>query len=171
MTQVTTALEEKPKGNEAAAEIKEKILYFGEEAILETFLMLAAIVFLVTSFQYPPQSRLFPTLVLVPLIIGLAAEIWGAIHMSKQALEKETKQRRSTLFAAFFIIVLLALIYVGGLPAGIGVFPLLYMRFYCKESWKTTIVVTLFLGIGTYIFLTKLNLPMFWGVLGDILGW
>ncbi len=167
MTQATAVTEEKINETKIAAE---KILYFGEEAILETFLMLVAIVFVVISFQYPAQSRLFPTLVLVPLIIGLAAEIWGAVHMSKEALEKEKKQRRSTLVAVFWIVVLLALIYVGGLAAGIGVFPLLYMRFYCKESWKTTIVVTLFLGIGTYIFLTKLNLPMFWGILGDVLG-
>lgn len=169
MTQATSVVEEKGQEAKAAAE-KESILYFGEEAILETFLMLVAILFLVISFQYPAQSRLFPTLVLVPMIIGFGAEIWGAVHMTKEALEKESKQRRSTLIAAFWIVILLALIYVGGLPAGIGIFPLLYMRFYCKESWKATIVVTLFLGIGTYVFLTKLNLPMFWGILGDVLG-
>ncbi len=166
MTQALTTAE---KGKEEQA-TKETVLHFGEEAILETFLMLAAIIFFVVSLQYPAQSRLFPTLVLVPLILGLAAEIWGAIHVSKQALEKEAKQRRSTLVAVFWILVLLTLIYFGGLAAGIGLFPLLYMRLYCKESWKATIAVTLVLGFGAYLFLSKLNLPMFWGVMGDILG-
>src|SRR5574340_42435 len=111
--------------NEASAK-KETVLHFGEEALLEAFLLLAAIIFLVVSMQYPAQSRLFPTLVLVPLILGLAAEIWGAVHVSEEALENESKERSSTLIAAFWIVVLLALIYVGGLAAGIGLFPLLY---------------------------------------------
>ncbi len=167
MTQATAIVKEQ---SQEAKATKETILYFGEEAILETFLMLGAIIFFVVSLQYPAQSRLFPTLVLVPLILGLAAEIWGAVHISKEALAKEVGQRRSTLVAAFWIVVLLVLIYFGGLAAGIGLFPLLYMRLYCKESWKATVVVTLLLGFGTYLFLSKLNLPMFWGVLGDVLG-
>ncbi len=170
MTQTPMTIEKKAERETAAPERSKTILYFGEEAILETLLMLAAIVFLVLSFDYPAKSRLFPTLVLVPLIIGLAIEIWGAIHMSEKALEKEMKQRRSTLVAIFWIVLLLALIYVGGLPAGIGVFPFLYMRLYCKETWKATIAVTVLLGVGTYFFLTKLNLPVFWGILGEVLG-
>ncbi len=168
MTQAMIAVEEKGKEDRAA---KETVLHFGEEALLETVLLLAAIIFLFVSVQYPAQSRLFPTLVLVPLILGLAAEIWGAVHISKEALAKEVEQRKSTLIAVFWIIVLLVLIYLGGLAAGIGLFPLLYMRRYCEESWKATIAVTLVLGIGTYLFLSRLNLPMFWGVMGDLLGW
>ncbi len=170
MTQAPLTIEDKAQGETAASKRSETILYFGEEAILETLLLLVAVVFLVLSFDYPAKSRLFPTVVLVPLIIGLAFEIWGAIHMTPKALEKEVKQRRSTLVAAFWIILLLMLIYVGGMPAGIGIFPFLYMRLYCKESWMTTIVTTIVLGVGTYLFLTKLNLPVYWGILGQVLG-
>lgn len=154
---------------EKADQAESKELHLGEEAVLIVFFLFGAAVFLIMSFQYPAQSRLFPTLVLVPLIVGLVIELWSALHISGKALVKEMQDRKSTLVAAFWIIVLLALMYVGGLAAGLGLFPLLYMRLYCKESWTATIAVTVVLGVGTYLFLTKLQLPMYWGLLGDIL--
>lgn len=135
--------------------------HIDEEVILELFLLAVSLTFLIIGFNYPPQARFVPMVVLIPLCIGLGVE---TVLSARRPPKDEKQQIQATLMSAFWMLALLVLLYLGGLAWGLGLFILLYMRVYCGESWLVTIATTVVSGTGMYFFLTYLKLPMYWGI-------
>lgn len=141
-----------------------------EESVFAAFLFLVACLFLWTERTYPAQSKLFPTLVLIPLLAG---SLWIAIRGARVAADAEdtsAKTRYEFGITAGWMAALVFLIALTGLIGSMTLFPLLYMRFYCRERWTPTLITTAVVGIGSWAFITFLHIPMYFGVILEALG-
>ncbi len=141
-----------------------------EESLFAVFLFLVACVFLWTERTYPAQSKLFPTLVLIPLLAG---SLWVAIRGARIAADAEDTSARTRYefsVTAGWMAALVLLIALTGLVGSMVLFPFLYMRFYCREEWKPTLVTTAVVGIGAWAFITFLQIVPYPGVILEALG-
>jgi hypothetical protein len=140
-----------------------------EESVFAAFLFVVACLFLWTERNYPAQSKLFPTLVLIPLLAG---SLWVAIRGARIAADAEDTSARTRYefgITAGWMAALLLLIALTGLVGSMVLFPLLYMRFYCREAWRPTLITTAIVGIGSWAFIVFLHIVPYSGVIVELL--
>jgi len=143
----------------------------GEEALFALLMVLVAVTFLVISFQYPPQARTLPTVVMVPLIAGFAGQTVACLRRGGRGEGTTREQRLGELRGSLWLLLAMALMYLFGLVATMGLYPLLYMRLQGKENWWVTLAVAAGLSVGAYgLFVVFLQIPMFAGVITKAIG-
>jgi hypothetical protein len=130
-------------------------------------LALVTVIFLVTSLQYPPQARAMPLGVMLVLLVGLCAQVVACLRRGDAARGEEPRgEYLGEVRASLWLLLALASIYVFGLVATMGLYPLLYMRLEGRESWWLTLAVSAGLSLATYAsFVVFLKIPMFPGVI------
>jgi hypothetical protein len=141
-----------------------------EESVFSLVMLAVGVVFLVVAQPYPAQSKFFPTLVLVPMILGFGANAIMSAKVPESERDKGMAKLPELGAVVFWVVLLVGLMLLIGLVGSMTVFPLLYMRFYCKESWRVTLLVTAFIAVGTWAFITFLQIPMYFGVILETLG-
>jgi len=147
------------------------------------FLLTFALIFIILSFGYKPNSRLVPLLVgMGTLIIGvtlLVNEIHPIRLMSKldisvmdlggEVRRDESDERGvgkkvlsvTAWFTAFFVIVFLL-----GFHVGVGLFTFTFLRFHGRVSWlKAGITAAVLFGSIFFLFEVALGFKLFRGVL------
>ena len=142
---------------------------FTEELLLTIVLLAMVLVFLVLGFGYPSQSRTFPLLVAVPLTLGLAVQLVLSARIAAGVPASTAESRRESILTSAGMIGLILIIWLVGLVPAMFVIPLIYMRFYCGESWKPTLVVSTFLLVVTVAFMRWLQIPALPGILDSVL--
>jgi hypothetical protein len=140
-----------------------------EEAVFEGFLLLVACQFLVVALGYSATAKLFPLLVAVPLVLGLAVQTVRAARVPVDASRDQAAARMEFALTTAWMAGLILIIWVIGLVPAMFVIPVLYMRVYCQEPWKITLAVSVFLVVFTYVFMSGLGIPMYTGVVLEAL--
>jgi hypothetical protein len=149
--------------------MKNKRWAFTEELVLTLVLLAMVLVFLVLAFGYPSQARTFPLLVAVPLTIGLIVQSVLSARVAAGAQGSTAESRQESLITSVWMIGLILIIWLLGMVPAMFVIPVIYMRFYCGESWKPTLIVSIFLLVVTVAFMRWLQIPALPGVLDFLL--
>ncbi len=149
---------------------KQRSLTVTEESVFAALLFVVVAFLFVNSLSYPAASRLFPTLVMVPLMIGLALDAFLAL---RQPTEKGARRAAAgeIASAAAWVLMLLGLMLVAGLAGAMAIFPLIYMRLYCGESWRATLITAVTVGFLAYVFIVMIKVPNYPGLILGFLGY
>lgn len=141
-----------------------------EESIFAALLFVGVAFLFVNSLSYPASSRLFPTLVMVPLMVGLALDAFLAL---RQPVEKGARRAAANEIASAtaWVVMLLVLMMVAGLAGAMAIFPLIYMRLYCGESWRATLITAVTVGFLAYVFIVMIKVPNYPGIILTLLGY
>lgn len=142
---------------------------FTEELLFSILLVALVLVFLVLGFGYPSQSRTFPLLVTVPLALGLAVRAIMAARVPVGAPASATASGRESFLTTGWMIGLILIIWLVGLVPAMFVIPFIYMRFYCGEPWRPTLVVSTILLVATVAFMRWLQIPALPGIVESVL--
>ncbi len=141
-----------------------------EEAVFSLILMLQGAVFLIVAREYPAQSRLFPTVVLVPQIVGLGILALKAARKPAQAAPDGTGSASAIGSALFWSGMLLALVFAAGMVVSMALLPIIFMRFYSHEKWGITLVVAAVISLSLLAFFRTQGIPIYPGVIWQALG-
>ncbi len=117
----------------------------------------------------------------VPLVVLVCAVIIGAVELVSTALsrhqvqkgdeintKKETKAQILSKETAMeiWIVALLGLVLVFGLPLGCLVFTFTFLRFHYREGWLVTVLVSLLCFVIPYgIFIKIMKISLYKGLL------
>ena len=142
---------------------------FTEELLFSILLLAMVLVFLVLGFGYPSQSRTFPLLVAVPLTLGLAVQLILSARVPVGVPASTAESRHESMLTSAWMIGLILIIWLVGLVPAMFVIPLIYMRFYCGESWTPTLIVSTVLLVLTVAFMRWLQIPALPGILDGVL--
>lgn len=154
------------------------------EVVMSLIFVLFFAVIIIMSLGYPSQAALLPIVVSVPgLVLSIAVfitEIWkvkitGITESAKETHSEDNlaakdqkvaqKVKREKIYL-LWLIVALVIILVFGFFIGVAIFLPLYLRLQGKESWKVTILYTIFSWLTIYIlFYRFLGIPLFEGFL------
>ena len=137
-------------------------------------IMLLGVFFLAASGCNPVSIRA-PLIVMIPLGAMLLGQLLIAVKNLRQASdsqsEKEGQQKdnsqatRRAVQIILWLVLLLGMIYLGGHLAGIAVFLFLFLRFVCKDPWRTAIYVGAGTAAGLYLLFERvLMIPLYQGV-------
>jgi hypothetical protein len=141
-----------------------------EELFFTVLVLALVLVFLVLAFGYPSQTRAFPLLATIPLTIGLVIQLFASARLPVGVPASTAESRRENLLTTAWMVGLILIIWVVGLLPSMFVIPLLYMRFYCGEDWRPTLIVSTFLVVLTWAFMRWLNVPDYPGVVQLVIG-
>ncbi len=134
-------------------------------------LLLISILTLIVTFAYPFKAKLFPLIVLVPVLILLIIQIFREVFASK-GKEAEIKERHFTAKHINIFIWMLAtmlMLLTLGFIGTVIFLPFLYLRFQ-KESWTLSISLALGCGIFFYgLFNLALKMPLYQGLIIPII--
>lgn len=142
---------------------------FTEDLLFSALLLAMVLVFLVLAFGYSSESRTFPVLVTVPLALGLAVQVVRSARVPLGVPETTDDSRRDPIVSAAWMIGLILIVWLVGMVPAMFVIPFIYMRFYCGESWRPTLVVSTILLVMTVGFMRWLHIPELQGVLFGLL--
>jgi hypothetical protein len=142
---------------------------FTEESLFTVVVLALVVLFLVLGMEYPSQSRTFPVLVTVPLTIGLAIQLVVSARVPADVEASTPESRLESLLTSAWMIGLILIIWLLGLVPAMFVIPLIYMRFYCGESWRPTLIVSTVLLVLTVAFMRWLQIPALPSILDGVL--
>ena len=142
------------------------------------FLLVLLAVFFIAAGGYKPVTRRAPLLVMIPLAAMLLGQLVLIVKNLQRVSAAHPEQKgllqidRQAIHRAFQILVwlvlLLAMIYVGGHLAGIAVFLFLFLQFVCKDPWRTAILVPAGSVAALHILFERLlMIPLYNGVVYD----
>lgn len=140
-----------------------------EDLVFGTLLLAMVVVFVVLAFGYPEDSQRFPLLVGFPLAVGLAVQVVRSARVSVTKLAAAAESRRDVVVSTAWMIGLILIVWLIGLVPAMFVIPFIYMRFYCGEAWKPTLVVSTIILAATVGFMRWLHIPELQGALFGLL--
>jgi len=109
-------------------------------------------------------------LVTVPLTIALVIQLLASARLPVGVPASTAESRSENFTTTAWMVGLILLIWFVGLLPSMFVIPVLYMRFYCGETWRPTLIVSTFLLVATWAFMHWLNVPDFPGIVQEPLG-
>ncbi len=142
---------------------------FTEELLVTLLLLGLVTVFLALALGYPSQSRTFPLLVTVPLAAGLAARALLAARVPVGAPASTARAGSESFLTTGWMLGLILIIWLVGMVPAMFLIPFVYMRFYCSEPWRPTLIVSTVLLAATFGFMRWLQIPELQGVLPGLL--
>jgi len=145
-------------------------------------LLVAAIVYFVTSLGYNPDARLFPLLIgatllaLLPLdlvaisrtSIGDKIRVWfnPADATPDEKDEEEERPLKRHVQALLFVFLLIALMYLCGILAAIPIYVASSVRFLGGRSWPIALIMAVSVGLSCYVLFTvALQTDLYPGIL------
>jgi len=158
------------------------------ELIFTLCLLVCVLILAVFSFSYRPESRLFPNLIIVPLIVFLVLRVVSMIipKLSKR-IEPESgvfdvdKLRRSTettrelnpkerarreFRVISWIMSLIPLVYVLGILPALAIFVFLFITIYGGKNFLTSAALTIATWVSIYfLFVIGLKVHLYPGIL------
>jgi hypothetical protein len=137
---------------------------FTEELFFTLLVLALVLVFLVMAFGYRSQTRAFPLLATIPLTMALIIQVFVSARLPVGMPASTPESRSENFLTTAWMIGLILIIWVVGLLPSMFVIPLLYMKFYCGETWRPTLIVSTFLLVATWAFMHWLNVPDYPGV-------
>lgn len=143
---------------------------FSEELLFTLLILAMVLVFLLVGTTYPSQSRAFPLLATVPLAIGLVIQGIRSARVPVGVPASTAESRTENFLTTAWMVGLILIIWLVGLLPSMFVIPLLYMRFYCGESWRPTLIVSAGLLVAVWAFMRWLQVPDYPGVVQMPLG-
>lgn len=149
--------------------MKKRTWSITEESVFAALLFMVVAFLFVNSLNYPASSRLFPTIVMVPLLIGLALDAFLSLRQPV-APGARSAAAREVGTAAVWVVFLLGLMFLAGLAGAMAIFPLIYMRLYCGESWRATLLTAIVVGFLAFMFIGLVKIPNYPGLILTALG-
>lgn len=143
---------------------------FTEELLFTLLVLAVVLVFLVMAFGYPSQSRAFPLLATIPLATALVIQLFVSARLPVGVPASTAESRSENFLTTAWMVGLILIIWLVGLLPSMFVIPLLYMRFYCGEAWRPTLIISAFLLVLTWAFMRWLNVPDLPGIVQEPLG-
>lgn len=153
--------------------------------IFTAILVVLLVAFNVVAFNFNYQARMMPLIIGVPVmilaIVQLVIEVRGARAKSEKAVAEVKKEQaeeepeaprsaRRVLSSSAWLIGMMGSIYVLGFIATTFLYPLLYMKFVGKRSWRLAFIISL----GAIVFIwavmiQALNVDLYDGLVPGVL--
>jgi len=140
--------------------------------LIPAFTALVAVVFISSGyakygFWHPTRG---PLPGFFPVIIGSLLLVMSVLGFISSLKEEGTEYPLENWYPAFgTVLVMLATVVIGMLPS-LALFVVLWLRWYEKYSWKTTLIVfAIIMGIVVGAFVFWLGVPFPKGIIYDML--
>jgi len=130
----------------------------------------------VNALQWPRSAALFPLTIAVFVFVLAALEVFLALFLKQETKETTTVDfkmvtaeeaniddatvRKRIMLISLWVFFFFMLILLAGFPVAVPVFFVLFLRFYAKEGWPWTLVLTAVAWAFFYgLFVRLLNTP------------
>lgn len=113
--------------------------------------------FFALTWAYSPRARLVPLVVIIPAIILAGGQLWyahrGSLKDKPGSLNVPTPAeqgfRERKIF--FWLLLLVALLYLFGFLLAIPIFLVLFLRGWAKQGWPQTLGLAAGISLAVYL--------------------
>jgi len=139
-----------------------------DELLFEVLLGIIIIIFITTSFYYSPKARL------VPLVVGFISLGLVIIQVITDAMTGKSGQKGEEakffqskfIYAVLFSIAYGSALFLLGYYGSLGIFSIVATRYWFKEKWGTSFIITGALLLFSYVlFVVVFGIELYPGII------